>query len=149
MAGYLIRELFHDRRPVLHSDGEQRRDFVYVDDLINLALRVRESLGFDCVNVSTNETHSINEMYRTIAKIMGKERIQAIYEEPSHYWHRYPGLYEGAYPISSRILDGEVTKHTLCDNAHAAQKYGWTPKVIYEDGLRNTVEFAVKVLGRS
>lgn len=28
VAGYLIRELFYDRRPVLHSDGEQRRDFI-------------------------------------------------------------------------------------------------------------------------
>lgn len=41
VAGYLIRELFYDRVPVLHSTGEQRRDFVYVDDLIDLAMRVR------------------------------------------------------------------------------------------------------------
>lgn len=146
VAGYLIRELFYDRQPVLHSSGEQRRDFVYVDDLIDLAIRVREKTGFDCVNVSTNTTHSINELYQVIAKLMGKECIKPVYTDSAHYWHRYPSLYEGAYPISSQILDNEVTKYTLCDNTHAARKYGWTPQVSFEDGLRKTVEFAVKIL---
>lgn len=146
VAGYIIRELFNDRQPILHSTGDQRRDFVYVDDLIDLAIRVRESTGFDCVNVSTNETHSINEMYKVIAKLMGKENIQAEYAESSHYWHLYPGLYEGAYPIISSIMENEVTKYTLCDNTHAAQKYGWTPKVSFEEGLKNTVEFSIRVL---
>lgn len=146
VAGYLIRELFHDRQPVLHSNGEQRRDFVYVDDLIDLAIRVRKNTGFDCVNVSTNTTHSINEMFQIIAKLMGKEHIKPIYADSAHYWHRYPRLYEGAYPISAQILDNEVTKYTLCDNTHAAQEYGWTPRVGFEDGLKNTATFAVEVL---
>lgn len=149
VAGYLIRELFYDRRPVLHSNGEQRRDFVYVDDLIDLAIRVLESTGFDCVNVSTNETHTINEMYQVIAKLMEKEHIKPVYMESAHYWYRYPGLYEGAYPISEKILNDEVTKYTLCDNTHAAQEYGWTPRVGFEDGLKETVEFAVRVLKTS
>lgn len=148
VAGYLIRELFYDRQPVLHSDGEQRRDFVYVEDLIELAIRVKDNEGYDCVNVSTNTTHSINELCQTIAKIMGKEHIIPAYTDSSHYWKRYPKLYEGAYPIAARILDNEVTKYTLCDNTHASQRYGWIPKVSFEEGLRNTVAFAVKALRR-
>jgi len=146
VAGYIIRELFYDRQPVLHSNGEQRRDFIYVEDLIDLAIRVQKNTGYDCVNVSTNETHSINEMYQIIAKIMGKESIRAVYTDSSHYWYRYPDLYEGIYPISARILDNEVTKYTLCDNSYAIQKYGWKPNYSFENGLRNTVEFAIKIL---
>lgn len=146
VAGYIIRELFNDRVPVLHSTGEQRRDFIYVDDLIDLAIRVQNGSGFDCVNVSSNETHSINELYHMIAKIMGKEHLGAEYVHSSNYWKRYPGLYEGAYPISEEILADEVNKYTLCDNTHAAEKYGWSPKVGFEEGLRNTVEFSVKAL---
>ena len=146
VAGYIIRELFNDRAPVLHSDGEQRRDFVYVDDLIDLAIRVRESRGFDIVNVSTNETHSINELYNVIAKAMGKEHIVPQYTESSHYWYRYPSLYEGAYPISAQILNNEVTKYTLCDNTHAAEKYGWSPRVNLEEGIKATVQFSCDVL---
>lgn len=149
VAGYLIRELFYDRAPVLHSTGKQRRDFIYVDDLIELAVLAQQGEGFDCVNVSSNETHSINELYQVIAKIMGKENIRAEYVHSSNYWKKYPGLYEGAYPILEKILDSEVNKFTLCDNVHAEQKYGWKPKVSFEKGLRNTVEFTVKTLSNS
>lgn len=149
VAGYMIRELFYDRAPVLHSNGEQRRDFVYVDDLIDLAIKVRAGKGFDCFNVSTNTTHSINELYAIIAKLMGKSDITPEYTDSSHYWYRYPELYKGAYPISAQILDNEVTKYTLCDNNHAKEVYGWTPKVSFEDGLRKTVDFAVDALRKA
>ena len=35
-VGYMIRELYYDRVPEFHSDGNQRRDYIYVDDLIDL-----------------------------------------------------------------------------------------------------------------
>lgn len=149
VVGYIIRELFCDHAPELHSTGEQRRDFVYVEDLINLAIRVRDNHGFDCINVSTNTTHSINELYETIACIMGKEHIKPTYKVSSNYWKRYPALYEGAYTISEDILDNEVNKYTLCDNTHAAQAYGWVPQVGFEEGLRSTVEFSVEALKRA
>ena len=149
VAGYIIRELLFGRSPVLHSTGEQRRDFVYVDDLIDLALLVRQGEGFDCVNVSSNTTHSINELYGIIAKIMGKEGLKPKYVDSSNYWNRYPGLYEGAYPISTTILNNEVTKYTLCDNSHAKEKYGWEPCVDFEEGLRRTVEFSVDAINRA
>lgn len=148
VAGYMIRELYYDRQPVLHSDGEQRRDFVYIEDLIRLAISVQESIGYDCVNVSTNDTHSINELYDIIAQVMGKEHIKPVYREPAHYWYRYPGLYEGVYPIAEHILTSEVTKYTLCDNTHAAQRYGWRPEVSFEEGVRQTIAFSVNILSK-
>ena len=36
LIGYVIRELYNDNRPVLHSDGSQRRDYVYTQDVIDL-----------------------------------------------------------------------------------------------------------------
>ena len=146
VAGYIIRELYNDRAPILHGSGEERRDFVYVDDLIELAIHVQQNQGFDCVNVSTNTTHSINELYEVIAQIMGKGHIRPIYTRSSNYWKRYPALYEGAYTISEKILDNEVNKYTLCDNTHAAQCYGWSPRIDFEEGLCRTVDFSIKML---
>ena len=146
VAGYLIKELFYDRSPILHSSGEQERDFIYVDDLIRLAILVQEGEGFDIVNVSSNETHSINEMFTIIRKCMGKDHIEAGYTDSSNYWKKYPELYEGYYRISEEALRHEVEKYTLCDNTHAREKYGWTPEVSFEEGLRRTTEFAVKSL---
>lgn len=149
VAGYIIRELFMDRPVELHSDGNQRRDFVYVDDLLNLASLVRDNQGFDVFNVSTGETHSINEMCDIIKKLMNKEETEVRYLETSHYWYRYPKLYEGAYPINPEIMDHEVLKHTECSNEHAFERFGWKPETDFEDGLKNTVEFSVAVIARS
>ena len=59
-VAYMIRELYYDRTPIFHSDGNQRRDYIYVDDLIDLAIRVQSTEGFDCVNVSSNSNYSVN-----------------------------------------------------------------------------------------
>lgn len=149
VAGYLIREYFYNRTPELHSNGEQARDFIFVEDLIDLALLVKNNEGFDCVNVSSNSTHTINEMDRIIARLMGKENVIPKYREVKHFWAGYPSLYDGKYPISVDILEKEVIKHTECDNNHAKNTYGWIPKVDFEEGIRRTVDFAVKQLSNA
>lgn len=146
-VGYMIRELYYDRTPEFHSDGNQRRDYVYVDDLIALALRVveRPQPGFDAVNVSSNQSYSVRELYATACKLMGKE-IEAKYCPTSHYWAKYPELYGGAYGIKAEILDHEVNKFSLCDNAHAKEAYGWVPQVDIETGLSRVIEAECKML---
>ena len=114
-VAYMVRELYYGRTPVFHSNGEQRRDYIYVDDLIDLAIAVRESKGFDAVNVSSNTNYSVNEMYKLAEDIMGKH-IKAEYADDAHYWERYPELYEGKYPIKKEILNHEINKYSLCDN---------------------------------
>ena len=71
----MIRELYYDRTPEFHSDGNQRRDYIYVDDLIALALRVVEhpQKGFDAVNVSSNQSYSVRELYAIANRLMGKK----------------------------------------------------------------------------
>lgn len=147
VVGYLIREYFYNRAPELHSNGEQRRDFVYVDDLIDLAIKVQKGDGYDVLNVSTNETHSINEVAECVARLMGKQNIKSHYMESKHYWYRYPELYQGVYSISEEILDNEVNKYTILSNEYAKNKYGWTPKVTFEEGIQRTIDFSIKVLG--
>lgn len=138
-VAYMIRELFYNRTPVFHSDGNQRRDYIYVDDLVRLALLVQEGVGFDCVNVASNKNYSVNEMYAIASKIMGKD-IQARYAGDAHYWEKYPELYKGAYPIKGEILAHEINKYSLCNNTYAKGKYGWVPEIDMEEGLKRVVE---------
>lgn len=146
-VAYMIRELYYDRVPVFHSNGEQRRDYIYVDDLIDLAIRVQKSEGFDCVNVSSCKNYSVNEMYAIAQKIMGKN-IMAEYASDAHYWEKYPGLYQGAYPIKESILTHEINKYSLCDNTLAKEKYGWTPKVDMETGLAKVIKYETLLLSK-
>lgn len=145
VVGYLIREYYYDRAPVLHSTGQQKRDFVYVDDLIDLAVRVQKGKGYDVVNVSTNSTHTINELAEIVSKLMGKEHLKPQYVSSDNYWKNYPELYEGAYVISGKALEGEVVKFTQLSNEHAKKAYGWIPRVDMETGIRNTIEFSISV----
>ncbi|MBE6024723.1 MAG: SDR family NAD(P)-dependent oxidoreductase [Cellulosilyticum sp.] len=144
-VAYMIRELFYDRTPVFHSDGNQRRDYIYVDDLVRLAILVQKGEGFDCVNVSSNKSYSVNEMYDIAQKIMGKS-IKAEYASDAHYWEKYTGLYEGAYTIKEEILNHEINKFSQCDNTHAKEKYGWIPEVDMEEGLRRVIENECELL---
>lgn len=138
-VAYMIRELYYNRTPIFHSDGNQRRDYIYIDDLIDLAIAVQKGDGFDCVNVSSNTNYSVNEMYNIAQKIMNKS-IQQEYANDAHYWEKYPGLYEGVYPIKEEILTHEINKYSLCDNSYAKEKYQWSPKVSMEEGLKVVIE---------
>lgn len=148
VMGYIIRELFRGNRPVLHSTGDQERDFIYVDDLIDLALKVRSAKGFDTVNVSTGRTVTINEIYRIIREQMGSD-LEPEYAEVGHFWANYPELYAKPYPISEKIMEREVLKYTCLSNEHAQKEYGWQPKTSLEEGIKNTVEFSCKVLKKA
>ena len=145
VMGYIIRELFEGRTPILHSTGEQKRDFVFVDDLIDLALRVQSADTFDVVNVSTGNSVTINDIYNKISEVMGKKTIPE-YAEVSHFWAKYPELYQKPYPISEEIMKHEVVKYTCLSNEHALRKYGWKPMVSLDEGIRRTVEFSCNVL---
>lgn len=144
-VAYMIRELYYDRTPIFHSNGEQRRDYIYVDDLIDLAILVQKSAGFDAVNVSSNKNYSVNEMYALVQEIMGKN-IKAEYATDAHYWEKYEGLYNGKYPIKESILNHEINKYSLCDNTFAKEKYGWIPKVTMQEGLKKMTTQICKML---
>lgn len=144
-VAYMIRELYYGRTPIFHSDGNQRRDYIYVDDLIDLAIAVQNGKGFDCVNVSSNTNYSVNEIYDIVQKLMNKF-IKPKYANDAHYWENYPGLYGGVYPIKEEILKHEINKYSLCDNSYAKHKYGWAPQVTMEEGLKVVIENECELL---
>ena len=148
VMGYLIREFFRGKSPVLHSTGEQERDFIFVEDLLDLAIAVRKAEAFDIVNVGTERTVSINAIAKEIQKQMGCESIPLAYAEVGHFWANYPELYQKPYPISEDLLAHEVLKYTCLSTKHAAT-YGWEPKTSLEEGIRQTIEFSLKVLSKN
>ena len=148
VMGYIIRELFYGKSPILHSTGNQERDFIFVDDLIELAVRVQEAETFDTVNVSTGTTITINEICKKIRELM-KSDLLPEYEEVSRFWVKYPELYSEPYPISTKIMEHEVLKYTCLSNRHAYEAYGWKPMISLDEGIRKTVEFSCKMLEKA
>ena len=60
--------------------------------------------------------------------------------------HIWAWVYGGAYGIKPEILDHEVNKFSLCDNAHAREAYGWAPQVDIETGLARVIEAECRML---
>lgn len=146
VMGYIIKSFYEGTSPVLHSTGEQQRDFIYIDDLLDLAILVQKNKEFDVVNISTGQTASINEIANIIRKQMNCENIEIKYQSSSHYWDKYKELSEGVYPINKERLEHEVLKYTCLSYEHAYKKYKWEPKVSLEEGIKNTINFSVSVL---
>lgn len=144
-VGYMIRELHYNRTPQFFSNGEQARDYIYVDDLLDLVYAARTVEGFEAINCSSGKSYSVKDLYAIASKIMNKN-IDAEYNDSSKYWEKYPSLYEGAYSISEEVLDHEVNKFSQCDNEKAKRLFDWEPMIDIEEGLKRTIEYTEKML---
>ena len=112
--------LMEEERPRVFGDGEQSRDFVYVDDVVEANLRAARARGAAgaVLNVGSGEKHSVNELLWLLAKLMGRA------VEPEHCDAR----------------PGEV-RHSQADVSAARRLIGYKPQVSFEEGLRRTVEW--------
>ncbi len=147
LIGYVIRELFYDRVPELHSDGLQERDYVYTQDVIDLCKLVmtKEGISSEIFNVASQETYSVRDIYKIISDYMGKN-IEPIFNDSSKFWNKYSFLYEGCLTLKNEILEKEVNKYALGTN-DKARSIGWEPKISMEEGLKNSVDYAINLLG--
>jgi len=92
--------------------GEQTRDFVFVDDVVDAFARAAERAGGLLLNIGTGVETSVNQLYQAMAAAVGRTG------KPE---------YEGARP-------GELARSSL-DPAKASIHLGWKPWTSLEDGL--------------
>jgi nucleoside-diphosphate-sugar epimerase len=62
--------------PTIHGDGEQTRDFTYVANIVDgvlLAAKAPKASG-EVINVATGRQISINELARTLGKVIGNTK---------------------------------------------------------------------------
>jgi len=79
-----VNQLLRNQPPTINGDGEQTRDFVYVEDVVAanmLALAGRNVLG-EVFNIATGKATTINKLVRTLQKTMGKTRLKPVHKEP-------------------------------------------------------------------
>jgi len=116
--------------PTIFGDGEQVRDFVYVDDVVaaNLAaLRVGMPAGEMAIfNIGTARATSVNALWRVVVDAITRPSVGAFHE-----------------PARS----GDVRRSVL-DPSRAARHLGWRPAVDVEDGLARTWAWFAEHAGR-
>ena len=116
-----IRELLL-KREFKMTLGEQKREFNYVDDIVEAYLRIamcRKVLG-EVLNVGSGVPYKVKDVVGIIKEFIGGDTTVEI----------------GAIPYRK----GEGMECT-CDNQKVTQLTGWSPQVSLEEGLRVTVEW--------
>ena len=105
------------RSPLIHGDGEQSRDFTYVDNAVDANLLAASAPGAagEAFNVACGERTTLNAIVARIADLCGHE-VEAVHDE--------------ARP-------GDV-RHSLADIGKAREILGYEPQVGFEEGLRRT-----------
>lgn len=141
VISYIIRCLKRKRRPILHSDGNQKRDMIYIDDVVKLCELVltNKAAKNQTFNVGSGTVYSINEIYKKITKLLKCEKGSPQFRPAKVLWNSYPSLFEGGYPFQTKFLEKEVNKYTEASISQANKLLGWTPEVSLHDGLQKTI----------
>jgi nucleoside-diphosphate-sugar epimerase len=106
--------------PVVFGDGEQTRDFTYVDNAVQANLLACEAPNASgkVFNVGTGGRTSLNEVLHALGKITGKA-LEAKYEPPR---------------------EGDI-RDSQADISQAKELLGYDPQVSFEEGLSRTFEW--------
>jgi nucleoside-diphosphate-sugar epimerase len=115
-----ISSLKEGRAPTIYGDGEQKRDFTFIDDVVNANIMASESEAADgqVINVASGNPRSVNTILRTIADVLGVW-VEPVHEEP-------------------RIGD---IKNSHADIERAREVLGWEPHAGWEEAVKATVSW--------
>jgi len=115
-----VSTLMAGRGPTVFGDGEQSRDFTYVENVAEANIRAAQAPGAPggVFNVGCGTRYSLNDLLAMLGRILGL-RVRPVYADPR---------------------PGDV-RDSLADISRARQVLGFEPIVGFEEGLRRTVEW--------
>jgi nucleoside-diphosphate-sugar epimerase len=138
LINYVVKELVNGRVPVLHSTGDQQRDYIYVDDVTNLIERcLGNPRAQGTFNVCTGQLLSVRQIVDYIQEELGTT-VTPVYKDSALFWDKYPALFEGKYPLHKDIVVKEVNKFSLGDPTLAQTVLGWQPNTDLKSLIKQT-----------
>ncbi len=119
-----IGALIEGRSPIIFGDGEQSRDFTYIDNVVhaNLLAMSAEHLNGEAINIACGKRTSLNQLLQFLKEIVGS-KVSPIYEAPRK---------------------GDV-RHSLAEIRKGKQFLNYEPRVDIKAGLKKTVEYFQKL----
>jgi CDP-glucose 4,6-dehydratase len=120
------RSIVLNQNPILRSDGSPERDYIYVDDVVDLYLRLSErasdpAFAGEAFNAGSDQPWSVLKVVEMLLEISGKRNLRPDIR----------GSGSPAGEISRQFLDASKVKKVL----------GWQPSVSISDGLRTTLNW--------
>ena len=113
------RLIFENRPITIYGDGNQTRDFTYVDDIVRgIELALKSNVSGEVFNLGSGKRISVNELVDLLEKYSGKE-VKRVYIEKQ------------LGDVSNTWASIEKAKHML----------GYEPKVDIEEGVKRFIEW--------
>ncbi len=114
-----ITALLENRSPTVHGDGEQSRDFTYIDNTVaaNILAAAASDVAGETFNVACGERISLNQLLDELRAVTGSD-AEAVH-------------------VESR--PGDV-RHSLADITRARESLGYEPAISLREALERTVE---------
>lgn len=138
LINYLVREFINNRQPILHSNGLQRRDYVYIEDVIQFLNLCLSKTPNTTLNVCSGITVSVVDIVNMVKNILNVN-IEPIYRDSNRLWDSYPELFNGNYSLSKNIVSKETNKICKGSNYLAQQILGWTPNIDINNSIKQTI----------
>jgi UDP-glucose 4-epimerase len=115
-----IDALLQGRPPIIFGDGEQSRDFTFIENVVqaNLLAMSAKHLHGEAMNIACGKRISLNQLMIVLKEILGS-KLSPVYQESRK---------------------GDV-RHSLADIRMAKQILNYEPEVGIEDGLKKTMEY--------
>ena len=123
VASVFIANVLNNEPITLFGDGEQSRDFVFIDDVVEAWMKALDAdINNVRVNIGTGCAVSVNDLLDAVLAAFGTDRT------------RYPIRHEPELLGDQRVVraDASLAEDTL----------GWSAKVPFQNGLHTTVEWA-------
>ncbi len=118
-----VTSILENKPPTVYGDGEQSRDFTYIENVVEanlLAAAAPETHG-EVVNIACAQSVTINAIIRRINELLGKN----------------------VKPIHVPPRAGDV-KDSLADISLAREVIGYRPKILFDEGLQLAIDWYVK-----
>jgi UDP-glucose 4-epimerase len=123
-----VTRLLGNAPPTIYGDGEQSRDFTFIDNVVSANLKACEGgpKGGAVVNVACGTRYTLNQLCRLLGNLIGTDQAPT-YADPRA---------------------GDV-RHSMADISCARAVLSWRPEIDFQDGLERTVEWYRTVLSAS
>jgi nucleoside-diphosphate-sugar epimerase len=116
------RKMIAGEQPTIYGDGEQSRDFTYIDNVVHANLLAAdapaEKVSGRMMNTATGTRITLNETFEILKDLTGF----------------------GGSPFYAPPRAGDI-RDSLADIGHARELLGYEPRVDFREGLRRTVEW--------
>lgn len=115
-----VTSILKGKSPIVYGDGEQSRDFTYIDNVVhaNLLAARAEKVAGESVNIACGQRVTINEIIGMINRILGKD----------------------IKPEYKPLRAGDV-KHSLASIDLAKEVIGYKPVMSFQDGLQKAISW--------